>query len=278
MERTVVRDAEWILQHLSDDWHIFDCSWALPDAGRDTKKEFLAEAISERAKFFDVDTVATPHDHLVHMMPSTTIFEACMSDFGVNPTDTILLYDRSSDGRHSTSRVWYTLKPVFGHPGSVYIIKNGIDGWKLAGGCTCVPSGNKPTRTRYQVDLASYHPELVWSFEQVRDCDPAEIQVVDARAASRFSGEQDEPRPVLFRGHVRGALNVPYIELDRLGERMDIMRPFVSYCGSGLTSCVVNLAAWEAGAPHPGFLYDASFGEWGNNPSAIAFSEAVRMN
>lgn len=43
-------------------------------------------------------------------------------------------------------------------------------------------------------------------------------QIVDARPAARFNGQADEPRPGLRRGHIPGALNVPWTDLVINGE------------------------------------------------------------
>jgi thiosulfate/3-mercaptopyruvate sulfurtransferase len=111
-------------------------------------------------------------------------------------------------------------------------------------------------------------------------------QVVDARVAQRFRGEVDEPRPNMKRGHVPGAVNVPYTEViassgllkseaelkDLFGKAgVDLSRPIVNMCGSGVTAAILALAQSLAGHDDSG-LYDASWCEWGlegaDNPVA----------
>jgi thiosulfate/3-mercaptopyruvate sulfurtransferase len=101
-------------------------------------------------------------------------------------------------------------------------------------------------------------------------------QIVDARPAARFNAEVDEPRPGLRRGHVPGALNVPWTELVRDGElktteELDAIffshgvsfdRPIIASCGSGVTAAVVVLALTTLGVPNVA-LYDGAWSEWG---------------
>ena len=101
-------------------------------------------------------------------------------------------------------------------------------------------------------------------------------QLIDARPAPRFEGHVDEPRPGLRRGHIPGALNVPWTEIVEDGHLkdsaalreifsrrgVDPKRPTIVSCGSGVTAAVVILALRALGAPDV-TLYDGSWSEWG---------------
>jgi thiosulfate/3-mercaptopyruvate sulfurtransferase len=104
-------------------------------------------------------------------------------------------------------------------------------------------------------------------------------QVVDARSAERFAGRAPEPRPGLHSGHMPGALNLPYdrlLENGRLTSRdrivaafaaagVDIDKPIITTCGSGVTAAILSFAL-EALGKEPKKLYDGSWAEWGGRP------------
>jgi thiosulfate/3-mercaptopyruvate sulfurtransferase len=101
-------------------------------------------------------------------------------------------------------------------------------------------------------------------------------QVVDARPADRFRGETPEPRPGLRSGHMPGALNLPFASLVEDGrlvsqERIraafeaagvDLDRPVITSCGSGVSAAILWLAM-DALGKQPAGLYDGSWSEWG---------------
>ena len=110
----------------------------------------------------------------------------------------------------------------------------------------------------------------------VRDALKGDAQVIDARSAGRFAGKAAEPRPGVRSGHMPGALNLPFGQLldsdgkmkpgDALAQAfvdagVDLARPAITTCGSGVTAAVLTLGLAELGRPSR--LYDGSWSEWG---------------
>ena len=106
-------------------------------------------------------------------------------------------------------------------------------------------------------------------------------EIVDARPAARFAGGEAEPRPGLAPGHIPGSRNLPQAELFnpdnswKQGEDLraafdaagiDLSRPMVTTCGSGVTAAVVLFGAHLLGKDDVR-LYDGSWSEWGADPA-----------
>src|SRR5262249_28762600 len=105
------------------------------------------------------------------------------------------------------------------------------------------------------------------------------VQIVDARSAARFKGQAPEPRPGLRSGHMPGAFNLPFDRLVANGtlvsrERItqafadagvDLKKPIIPSCGSGLTAAILTFALDSIGTTAKG-LYDGSWTEWGGRP------------
>jgi thiosulfate/3-mercaptopyruvate sulfurtransferase len=102
-------------------------------------------------------------------------------------------------------------------------------------------------------------------------------QVLDARSAGRFAGTEPEPRAGLRGGHIPGSLNLPYETLYRgdgtlkppdelraaiTAAGIDLARPVVTSCGSGVTASVLALALYVVGRQDVA-VYDGSWSEWG---------------
>jgi thiosulfate/3-mercaptopyruvate sulfurtransferase len=118
---------------------------------------------------------------------------------------------------------------------------------------------------------------FVASLDEVRQAlASGSSQVVDARPADRFRGEAREPRPGVKSGHMPGSLNLPFVDIIEHGRlkppealkavfaahKIDLAKPIITSCGSGVTAAIMALAVEEAGGRIEG-LYDGSWAEWG---------------
>lgn len=268
---------DWLAQQLgASDLRIVDASWHLPAANRNARAEFEAAHIPG-AVFFDIDEIADTSNSLPHMLPSPEKFASRMQALGLGDGSRIVVYDNSE--LRSAARVWWMLR-VFGSH-QVAILDGGMQKWQAEG--RPVEAGKPVVRHRHYTPWMDN--KAVRTLAQMKvNLDTKAEQVLDARSASRFSGAEPEPRPGLRSGHIPGARNLPYKELLRedgtfkRGEELraafeqtgvDLSRPVVTTCGSGVTAAVLNFGLHLLGHDKVA-LYDGSWTEWGSQPDTPA--------
>ncbi len=265
----------WLAQHLTDhDVQVVDATWYMPAEGKHGHDSFQAAHIPG-AVFFDIDEIADPDTDLPHMLPTAEAFAAAAGALGLRRDETIVVYD--AVGLFSAPRVWWTLRTM-GFP-KVFVLDGGLPKWREDGHpVTDGPGAPAPVALTPQ-----FRPELVRDMSAVRAVlDSHAEQVVDARPAARFRGEAPEPRPGLRGGHMPGACNVPFAGLlhpdgtlksaDELRAAfaaggVDLARPIVTSCGSGVSAALLALALARLGRDDVA-VYDGSWTEWGGTSDA----------
>ncbi|SEN21176.1 3-mercaptopyruvate sulfurtransferase [Palleronia pelagia] len=267
--RTLV-STDWLAKHIEDpDLRILDASWYMPDAGRDPRAEYDAAHIPG-ARFFDIDEISDQRSDLPHMAPPVEKFVSRMRALGVGDGHQVVVYDGA--GLFSAARVWWLFR-LMGKT-DVAVLDGGLPKWKAE--ARNVEDMAPIVRDRHMT--VSRQNALIRDVTQVAAAQKlAEPQILDARAPERFRGEAPEPRPGLRAGHIPGSKNLPFTHLlnddgtmkDTDGLRaafesagIDLDRPVITTCGSGVTAAVLALGLARLG--HADWsLYDGSWSEWG---------------
>jgi thiosulfate/3-mercaptopyruvate sulfurtransferase len=248
---------------------VIDASWHLPNSGRTGAAEFQAKHIPG-AVFFDIDTVADHDEGLPHMLPKPDALANAMAALALGDGMRFVVYDAL--GLYAAARVWWTLR-AYGVE-EVRILEGGLPKWVKEG--RRLEAGDAHPKPR------AFTPRLNESFVATLDEVRAALangsaQVVDARPAERFRGEVPEPRPGVKSGRMPGSLNLPFVDIIEHGalkapdalkaafaeHKVDLGKPIITTCGSGVTAAILALAVEEAGGKVEG-LYDGSWAEWGS--------------
>ncbi len=268
---TPVVTTQWLAAHLGEPGLVvIDASWYLAAMQRDGSAEYLAGHLPG-AVYWDLDRLSDQSTPLPHMLPDAASLAREIGALGIGDSDRVVVYDGSGVNL-SAPRVWWTFK-IAGHD-AVAVLDGGLSRWREEGhplesglvqrDCTPFP--------------VRFRPALLRSLEEMRvGLDAGAWQILDARSRGRFEGSEPEPRPGLRGGHLPGARNLPFTELvdsgglllsgDELRRRyaaagVDLSRPVVTTCGSGVTACALALGLELLGA-RDSAVYDGSWSEWG---------------
>ena len=260
----------WLAAHLADpDLRVLDASWYLPDMGRDARAEYGAAHIPG-ARFFDIDEISDQRSALPHMAPPPEKFISRMRAMGVGDGHQVVIYD--GYGLLSAARVWWLFR-LMGKV-DVAVLDGGFPKWQAEGRVV----EDMPPVMRDRHMTVQRQAGLVKDVTQVAHASKlGEAEIIDARSAARFKGEAAEPRLGLRSGHIPGAKNVPYGTLLNADGTMkpmadlkavfhtagvDLAKPAITSCGSGITAAVLSLALERIGHKNHA-LYDGSWAEWG---------------
>lgn len=261
----------WLAERLgAPDLVVVDGTMHLPTTGRDARAEYEAGHIPG-ALYFDINEIADKTSSLPHMLPDATEFAAKVRALGIGDGMRIVAYD--TPGLYSAARVWWMFRTM-GYE-DVVVLNGGLKKWLAEG--RAVEQGEVPRRQPRHF-TARFHAGLVRDKADVLSLlETGAAQIVDARGAARFKGTEPEPRAGLRSGHIPGSRNVPYASLINADGTLkdtaelrrafseagvDIDRPIVTSCGSGVTAGVLALALAELGRPDVA-VYDGSWSEWG---------------
>jgi thiosulfate/3-mercaptopyruvate sulfurtransferase len=260
----------WLAAHLNDpDLRVVDATWYLPHLKRDARTEHR-QAHIPGAVYFDIDEVKDTQNPLPHMLPAADEFARAVGALGIGSGDRVVIYG----GRYgiASARAWWMFR-IFGHE-AVAVLDGGLPKWR-ADGRPLQAGEETPTPRQF---TPSHRPELVRNLEAMRaNVESRDEQVVDARSHGRFVAAEPEPRPGLRGGHIPGSVNVPYDSLFRpedgtllparelrgvfAAAGLDLAKPVVTTCGSGVSAAVLTLGLHVLGRRDVP-VYDGSWTEW----------------
>jgi thiosulfate/3-mercaptopyruvate sulfurtransferase len=242
---------------------VIDASWHLPNAGRIGATEFRLKHIPG-AVFFDIDLIADHDQDLPHMLPKPDALAKAMGALGLGDRMRFVVYDAL--GLYAAARVWWTLR-AYGVE-DVRILEGGLPRWIKEGR----PLETGDAHPKPRAFTPRHEDKFVASLDEVRAAlADGSAQVVDARPAERFRGAVPEPRANVKSGRMPGSLNLPFVEIIEHGSlkspealkatfaehKIDLAKPIITTCGSGVTAAILALAVEEAGGTVEG-LYDGS--------------------
>ena len=260
----------WLAAHLKDpDLRIFDASWYLPDMNRDAKAEYAAGHIPG-ARFFDIDEISDHRSEMPHMAPPVEKFMSRMRAMGVGDGHQVVVYDGA--GLFSAARVWWLFR-LMGQK-NIAVLDGGLPKWKAEGH----PVTTEPPVIRDRHMTVKYEGHRSRDVTEVaRASKLGDHAIIDARAPARFRGEANEPRAGLRAGHIPNSRNVFFKDLLNddgtmkpptalrtifMDAGVDLQKPAITTCGSGVTAAVLSLALERIGKTDHS-LYDGSWSEWG---------------
>ncbi|KAF7718589.1 Uncharacterized protein PECH_008991 [Penicillium ucsense] len=275
-------------------------------AGRKSNVQSFEAQHVPSSIFFNMDTMRDTSSPYPMMLPTSSQFASYMSQLRIKPDDVLVVYDPLEPGFYSSPRVAWICR-YFGHR-AVHILNTFPryveEGYPVAEGpANGGPSGSEvlsgdgdgPDERKNERDsVGSYpesqlpDPERVVGFEELRgmikdglaqekEKELKELQIIDSRPSSRFSGPVDPDLSVLPRGHIPSAINVPFSSLlgsentvrspDELrrvfitaGVKQNV--PTVLYCNTGVTAAGLDMALKASGLAVQTRLYDGSWSEW----------------
>jgi thiosulfate/3-mercaptopyruvate sulfurtransferase len=273
---------DWLAAHFKDpDLRILDGTMFMASEGRSGRAEYDTAHIPG-ARFFDIDDISDARSELPHMAPPVEKFMSKLRAMGVGDGHQVVVYD--AKGLFSAARVWWLFR-LMGQD-NIAVLDGGFPKWQAEGRAI----EDMPPIIRDRHMTVRRQNQMIKDVTQVAAAAKlGDYEILDARSAARFRGEAPEPRAGLRAGHIPGSKNVPYTDLLKADMTMkdpnalravfaaagvDMTKPVITSCGSGVTAAIINLALERIGKTDHA-LYDGSWTEWGAFPTLpVATGEA----
>ncbi len=261
---------DWLAKEIgASDLRIVDATWFMADSGRNAAAEYEGGHIAG-AVFMDLEEIADANSAFANTLPPPEKFASRMQSLGLGDGSRIVVYDDSPF--KSAARAWWMLTLFGAH--DVALLDGGLAKWKAEG--RPLETGKPALRHRH-FTVWKDDKAVKTKADMLANLHSKDAEVVDARGSGRFTGEEAEPRPEMASGHIPGSHNLPFGMLfnadgtwkrgDALkaafeGAGVDMAKPMITTCGSGMTAAVVLFGARLTGKTDLS-LYDGSWSEWG---------------
>ncbi len=268
-------ETDWLNDNLGNkDLVVFDATWYLPGTNTDARQQYLEEHIPN-SLFFDIDDISDLSSSLPHMLPNPIKFSSRMRRLGVGDGMQLIVYDHLD--LFSAARAWWMFRAMGLE--DVYVLNGGMRKWTDENR----PVDEYPHRPRLERHFtARINRNLIASLDQVKEAlQTKSAQIVDARPVDRFEGRGKEPRKAVRSGRIPNSISIPRTALLRddgtlkpnddirevfLDAGVDLEKPVITTCGSGITAAIPFLALSQIGHKEHS-LYDGSWAEWGADNS-----------
>ena len=261
---------DWLAAALgTPDLMIVDATLLAADTGRDARAEYRAGHIPG-AVFLDLAGLRDTASPLPNTLPDEATVAAHLAPLGIGEGARIVLYDDSP--WRTAARAWWLLRSY--GIGDVAILDGGLAKWRAGGRPLATGDETAPARPLNPV----FNEARLRTREQIRgNLASGAEQLLDARSAARFTGEEADPHGAV-PGHIPGARSIPYGRffaedgtwkrgdaLKAVFDDIDLDAPLVATCGSGVTAAVIAFGAHLLG--REAAIYDGSWSEWGSDPA-----------
>jgi thiosulfate/3-mercaptopyruvate sulfurtransferase len=264
------------LNNLVGSEHLIVLDASIPPVGKMQRSEnSWPDVAIANARFFDIENdFSDTASNLPHTLASTSQFQCSCQKLGINKDSLIVVYDNL--GMFSSARAWYLLKSM-GHK-QVAVLNGGLPAWLSAGFSVKPVYAEKVVKGNFSADFD--HASFCNADYVEQSTENSNVAILDARAEERFLGLAPEPRAGVRAGHIPNSKSLPYANLLKDGalkskSELEILFAHVNHdencqwimtCGSGITACILALAANIIG--HNNLcVYDGSWSEWGQDYS-----------
>lgn len=254
-----------------EDAIILDAS--MPKPGKQTSSEEPINSIPGALKFDISNDFSDQEASFPNTYPGDKELAIKLGELGVSNNSTVLIYD--DKGLYSAPRVWFMLKRL-GHD-KVYVLDGGLPNWINQGFETANLYIQPQNRALFEYTVNPKF-EFINTQELLKLKELEDYSLLDARSKDRFQGRVAEPRPEVRSGHIPKSINLPFTDLLEEGilksidqidmEFKDLSQNLIFSCGSGITACVLALAADELGRNNLK-VYDGSWTEYGSSNHPI---------